>query len=462
MVNYNEYGKLLEGTDYDDDLGHAMLGSSNAILASRISYFLNLKGPAMAIDTACSSSHVAIHLACKALLNQEIDLAVAGGVMLQIGPKRFLLTSKSGALSPTGKCRTFDNQADGYVPGEGAGAVVLKRLGRAVEDRDNILGIIKGSCVNQDGMTNGITAPSAASQRELELELYSQTGINPETISYVEAHGTGTKLGDPIEIHALSQAFGQYTSRKQFCGIGSVKTNIGHGAAAAGISAVIKVLLSMRHRQLAPSLNYYTPNEHIDFENSPFYVNTRLTGWEPVLTDKRRAAVSGFGLSGTNCHIIMEEPPEPDKNIYSLPYCLILLSAKSKSALAVKISDLKQYLLNNSGLSLADISYTLSEGRSHFNFRFATVVDTTESLVQCLTAVSSGHPEKWQCYFGSNAVQNGTSTGIRTEISQLISRLNESPEGEQVREIFDRLARHYTDGGELDLNIFSGSTEPER
>lgn len=454
VVNYNEYGKLLEGTDYDDDLGHAMLGSSNAILASRISYFLNLKGPAMAIDTACSSSHVAIHLACKALLNQEIDLAVAGGVMLQIGPKRFLLTSKSGALSPTGKCRTFDNQADGYVPGEGAGAVVLKRLGRAVEDRDNILGIIKGSCVNQDGMTNGITAPSAASQRELELELYSQTGINPETISYVEAHGTGTKLGDPIEIHALSQAFGQYTSRKQFCGIGSVKTNIGHGAAAAGISAVIKVLLSMRHRQLAPSLNYYTPNEHIDFENSPFYVNTRLTGWEPVLTDKRRAAVSGFGLSGTNCHIIMEEPPEPDKNIYSLPYCLILLSAKSKSALAVKISDLKQYLLNNSGLSLADISYTLSEGRSHFNFRFAAVVDTTESLVQCLTAVSSGHPEEWQCYFGSNAVQNGTSTGIRTEISQLISRLNESPEGEQVREIFDRLARHYTDGGDLDLNIF--------
>ncbi|MDR2023814.1 MAG: SDR family NAD(P)-dependent oxidoreductase [Hungatella sp.] len=446
VVNYNEYGQLLEGTDYDSDLGHAMLGSSNAILASRISYFLNLKGPAMAVDTACSSSHVAIHLACKALLNQEIELAVAGGVMLQIGPKRFLLTSKSGALSPTGKCRTFDNQADGYVPGEGAGAIVLKRLGRALEDRDNILGIIKGSCVNQDGMTNGITAPSAASQRELELELYSQAGINPETISYVEAHGTGTKLGDPIEINALSQAFAQYTDRKQFCGIGSVKTNIGHGAAAAGISAVIKVLLSMRHRQLVPSINYYSPNEHIDFENSPFYVNTRLTGWEPVLTGKRRAAVSGFGLSGTNCHIIMEEPPEPDKNIYSLPYCLILLSGKSKSALAAKISDLKQYLLDNPGLPLADISYTLSEGRSHFNFRFAAVVDTTTSLVQRL--------EEWPCYFGNNTVQNKNSIGIQTEINQLITRLNGSPGDEQARQIFDRLARYYTDGNDLDLNIF--------
>ena len=224
-------------------------------------------------------------------------------------PTLHIQTSKMNMLSHSGRCWTFDDRADGTIMSEGVGVVVLKPLRAAIKDGDHIYGVIKGSGVNQDGKTNGITAPSAQSQRDLELDVYRRFGIDPSDITYVEAHGTGTKLGDPIEVKALTESFREYTDKKQFCAIGSVKTNIGHTTMAAGVASVIKVLLSMQHQQIPPSINYEIPNEHIDFASSPFRVNTELCKWDVPYGKKRMAAVSAFGFSGTNCHIVIEEAP---------------------------------------------------------------------------------------------------------------------------------------------------------
>ncbi|MEV7775550.1 type I polyketide synthase, partial [Kitasatospora sp. NPDC086791] len=281
---------------------------SNAIAASRIAYFLNLKGTAIAIDTACSSSLVALHLAQQALASGEIDIALVGGVSLYLLPDTFVGMSGAGMLSPTGQCRTFDNGADGFVPGEGVGALVLKRLGDAEADHDHVYGVVAASGTNQDGKTNGITAPSANSQKELVRTVYDRHGIDAASIGYVEMHGTGTKLGDPIELDALAAVYRERGVPVGSCRIGSVKSNIGHTSAAAGVAGVTKALLSMRHGLLVPSLNFETPNEHFDFDNSPFRVTTRLRPFEPRGDhEPRRAAVSSFGFSGTNAHVVLEE-----------------------------------------------------------------------------------------------------------------------------------------------------------
>ena len=285
---------------------YLLSGKSSSILAARIAFLLNLKGSNMAIDTACSSSLLAVHEACKSILYGENEMALAGGVYIATTPEMHIMTSKAGMLSKEGKCKTFDNNADGFVPGEGVGVVVLKPLQKAIADKDHIYGVIKGSGSNQDGKTNGIMAPSAESQKALELEVYKKYHINPATISYVEAHGTGTKLGDPIETQALMDAFGSYTDKKQFCAIGSVKTNIGHAMRAAGIAGLLKVLLQMKYGQLAPSLHYHAENEHINFSDSPFYVNESLKPWTAP-NMPRRAAISSFGFSGTNVHMVVEE-----------------------------------------------------------------------------------------------------------------------------------------------------------
>jgi polyketide synthase PksN len=428
IVNINDYGALLHEARCHENLGHAMLGNANSILASRISYFHNLKGPAIAVDTACSSSLVAIHLAYRALLEGEIEMALAGGVMLQLSQKRFVLVSKSGALSHRGRCSAFDNRADGYVPGEGVGAIVLKRLDRALADRDRIYGVIKGSALNQDGATNGVTAPSAASQRSLELEVYRSYNIHPETLTYIEAHGTGTKLGDPIELAALTGAFQEYTSKKAFCGIGSVKTNIGHGAASAGIASVIKVLLALEHRQIPPSLHYEVPNEHLQLEESPFYVNTSLREWTVPTGVPRRAGVSGFGLSGTNCHLVIEEPPATagrDRN-FRPAHHLILLSAKTETALEQKVRDLEAFLVGEGSESdIEDIGYTLAVGRSGFDFRLALVVGGLEELVRRLGELKSNGFGREGCFLGVKKKASGQDPQLEEECRKLVENLSE-------------------------------------
>lgn len=326
---------------------YSFMGNSTAILAARIAYHLNLTGPSIAIDTACSSSLVALHLACESIQLGTSELAIAGGVSILTTPAFHILASQTGMLSPQGQCQTFAQGADGFVPSEGVGVVVLKPLAQAIADGDHIYGAIKGSAINQDGKTNGITAPNGPAQTALATRVYEQYGIEPTTISYVEAHGTGTALGDPIEVAALSDAFRQYSDKTGYCAIGSVKSNIGHALAAAGIAGLIKVLLAFKHGKLPPSLHFTQPNEHIDFAHSPFTVNTTLSDWV-VQVGPRRAAISSFGFSGTNAHLVVEEHQGKGLGIREQGLGVdepqvIVLSAKSEERLRVYAQRLLAY-----------------------------------------------------------------------------------------------------------------------
>ncbi|MCP4135876.1 MAG: SDR family NAD(P)-dependent oxidoreductase [bacterium] len=391
-VMNNDYQSMLAAGSGGEKPAQQMMGNSNSILAARIAYSLNLKGPAIAFDTACSSSLVAVHTACRTLLEEEADMMLAGGVTLYLYEEPYIMMSKAGMLSPTGRCRTFDNAADGFVCGEGVGVVVLKRLADAIANGDHVYGVIKGSGLNQDGKTNGITAPSAESQKTLELDVYSKFDINPETISYIETHGTGTKLGDPIEIDALTGSFEAFTQKRNFCALGSVKSNIGHTSAAAGVAGLIKVLLSMESREIVPSLHYRQENEHINFRESPFYVNTTLEPWQSGPGVPLRAAVSAFGFSGTNCHMLIEEAPARSGKEYAAAaksmsprYC-IPLSAKTETALPEMLAALKTRV-RESNYSAQDIGYTLAAGRSSFPVRAAFVVRDREDLLRQLDQV---------------------------------------------------------------------------
>lgn len=365
-------------------------GNSYSIAAARIAYFLNLKGPAIAIDTACSSSLVATHLACQALLSNDIDMALVGGVTLYLTQEPYIGMCAAGMLSPDGQCKTFDQNANGFVPGEGAGALVLKRLKDAEADNDPIYGVIIGSGINQDGKTNGITAPSANSQAELEREIYNKNKIHPESISYVEMHGTGTKLGDPIELEALSTVFMEKTTHKEYCGIGSVKSNIGHTSAASGIASVQKVLLCMKYGKLVPTLNFQNPNEHFNFKESPFYINTELQPWKVSQGMPRRASVSSFGFSGTNAHIVIEEYiPKLATAKAQIPVnentpILFALSTKSEQQLRIHAKNMKEYIESHADLNLVDMAYTLQVGREAMEYRLAFLADSRETLLKAL------------------------------------------------------------------------------
>lgn len=376
---------------------YAFMGNDESILPARISYFLNLKGPSIAINTACSSSLVAVHLACESIRTGTSDMALAGGISILNTPRVHVLASRAGMLSPDGQCKAFDNNANGFVPSEGVGVVVLKRLEDALNDGDHIYGIIKGSAINQDGQTNGITAPSAPAQTELELDVYNNYQINPAHISYVEAHGTGTKLGDPIEVDALTDAFRQYTKDTQYCAIGSVKSNIGHALPAAGIAGLLKILLSLKYKQLPPSLLVERENEHIPFDQTPFYVNTELKDWKPTNDNPRRmAAISSFGFSGTNAHMVIEEAPSVNtQTLVPHQAYMIPISAKTETALKQKLNDLLHVLdkADDDQIPLQHLAYTLHMRRSHFAIRATFVTTSLDDLrSQVQTVITSGQP----------------------------------------------------------------------
>jgi acyl transferase domain-containing protein/acyl carrier protein/NADP-dependent 3-hydroxy acid dehydrogenase YdfG len=393
-ISTNEYMSLLAQNGVSSA---PVTSNSYAVAAARIAYYLNLKGPAISVDTACSSSLVAIHLASQALLSGEIDMALAGGVSLWLIPQSYLAMSQAGMLSSIGQCRTFDDMADGIVLGEGVGAVVLKRLKDAQEDNDFIYGVILGSGINQDGRTNGITAPSINSQIELERSVYARHEIDPETISYVETHGTGTKLGDPIELEALATVFREKTARKNYCALGSVKSNIGHTAAAAGIASVQKVLLSMRHRILAPTLNVKKENSHFDFANSPFYICQEKRAWDVAPGSLRRAAVSSFGFSGTNAHLVIEEYLSPVRQTVGLgdnTKVIVPLSARSPEQLRQRARDLLEFIgVSRQGsqpVDLGAMAYTLQVGRDAMEERLGFVVSSAGQLAEKLSAYLNG------------------------------------------------------------------------
>ncbi len=339
------------------------LGNDKDYMATRVSYKLNLRGPSITVQTACSTSLVAVHLACQALLSGECDLALAGGVSLKI-PQTVGYHAREGSMhSPDGHCRAFDAAARGTVFGSGVAVVALKRLTDAMEDGDPIQAVIKGSALNNDGSLKiGYSAPAAEGQYQVVRAAQHIAEVEPESITYVEAHGTGTPLGDPIEVAALARAFRAGTERKGFCALGSVKANVGHLRSAAGVTGLIKVALSMRHRQLPPSLHFERPNPQIDFENSPFRVNARLSDWRPA-GSPLRAGLSSFGVGGTNAHVILEEAPPARPSGPSRPWQLLALSANTATALDTLRSDLAAHLRRNPELPLADAAFTLQLGR---------------------------------------------------------------------------------------------------
>jgi len=364
------------------------LGTARSLLANRISHFFGLTGPSMAVDTACASSLTALHLACRSLNEGECDLAVAGGVNLAFDPSSFVIFSKAGVLSKTGRCRVFDEKADGYVRGEGVGVVVLKPLDRAISDRDTVHVIIKGSVINHNGENYSITSPSLKSQIELFEKAYSESGIHPQTLSYIEAGSTGTYRGDPIEIRALTEVLGRYTSQRRYCALGSTKTYVGHLEATSGIAGLIRVICSMRHKKIPPVLHFSRLNKAINLDESPFYINRKLTDWKRG-DGPRRAGISNFGFGGTNVHVIVEEGPSAEPKTASSTRTspqICTLSAKTPEGLHQLAADTKDYLVSNATETIKDICYTLNRGRNHFKeYRTAFTIKSKKELIESLS-----------------------------------------------------------------------------
>ncbi|WP_055106381.1 type I polyketide synthase [Paenibacillus ihumii] len=396
---------VLSHDELVESFGPFQIGISNYpdFLATRVSYKLNLSGPSVAVQTACSSSLVAVHMACQALLTYECDMAIAGGVSVKADQTAGFDYQEGGILSPDGRCRAFDAKSQGTAVGNGAGAVLLKRLDEAVSDRDTILAVIRGSAVNNDGSQKvGYTAPSVTRQAEVVKEALAVSEINPATMTYIETHGTGTALGDPVEVAALTEAYRDAMDRKQYCAIGSVKTNIGHLDSAAGIAGLIKTVLCLQNKMLPPSLHYTEPNPKIDFANSPFYVNDRLREWD---TDgrPRRAGVSSFGMGGTNAHVVLEEAPlaevrHPEAGAAfahgelevgtetGTDWNVLVLSAKTATALRWKTERLIGYLEASRDIPLSDVAYTLAAGRETFARRLVVIGRDHGSVVDGLKA----------------------------------------------------------------------------
>lgn len=358
-----------------------LIGNERDFPTTHVSYRMNLRGPSIDVQSACSTSGVALHLACQSLRSGECDIALAGGCKLVVPNREGYWYVEGGPLAPEGHIRAFDADAKGMVRGSGAGILVLKRLQDALEDGDSVYAVVLGSAVNNDGSARvGFTAPSVAGQAAVIVEAQAAADVSADTISYVETHGTGTVLGDPIEVAGLTEAFRRSTARTGFCAIGSVKTNIGHLDAGATAAGLIKTVLALRHELLPPSLNFARPNPQIDFAHSPFFVNAKLAPW-PRGAAARRAGVSSFGLGGTNAHIILEEAPAAEPGGPGRPGQLLLLSAKSEAALEAATDQLAEHLARHPDQSLADVAYTLQVGRRHWAHRRAVVCgDATDAI----------------------------------------------------------------------------------
>ena len=364
-----------------------LIGNDRDYLATHVSYKLNLKGPGLTVQTACSTSLVAVHLACQSLLNHECDMALGGGVSVSVPQGMGAMFQEGSIVSPDGHCRAFDAEARGTVKGSGVGVVVLKRLSDALADGDCVHAVIKGSAINNDGEVKvGFTAPGIEGQAGVIEEALAIAAVEPLTVGYIETHGTGTTLGDPIEIAALTQAFRPGTEARGFCAIGSLKTNIGHTDAAAGVAGLLKTVLALKHKQLPPSLNFERANPNIDFANSPFFVNTKLTDW-PATQTPRRAGVSSFGIGGTNAHVVLEEAPLVQTQTgQTQTATLLTLSAKTGTALETAAANLAQHLRQHDEHELADIAFTLQLGRREFAHRLALVCSDKEDAIAALEA----------------------------------------------------------------------------
>ncbi|XYI03831.1 type I polyketide synthase [Sorangium sp. So ce1128] len=391
-ITTSDYALRIASSDPSNIDAYFATGSSLNAVAGRVSYILGLEGPAMAVDTACSSSLVAVHLACQSLRTGECDVALAGGVNTLLSPQSMVAACQAQMLSVDGRCKTFDASANGYVRGEGCGAVVLKRLSDALASGDPILAVIRGSAVNQDGASSGFTVPMGRAQQALIRQALSNAGVAPAEVGYVEAHGTGTSLGDPIEVAALGAVLGEGRSRDSALWIGSVKTNIGHLESAAGMAGLIKVVLALQHGEIPPHLHYARPSPHIAWDALHVAVPTERTAW-PGDPARRIAGVSSFGFSGTNAHVVLEAaPPAPQAPASGAerPLHLITLSGRTREALVEQAARVARHLEAHPEHALADVGHTLSTGRRHFEHRLALVAASASEARQTLADVGAG------------------------------------------------------------------------
>ncbi|MEP7075451.1 MAG: amino acid adenylation domain-containing protein [Acidobacteriota bacterium] len=399
---------------------NVILGNDKDYLSTRVSYKLNLSGPSMTVQTACSTSLVAVVQACQSLLTYQCDMALAGGVSVTFPQKRGYLYQEGGMVARDGHCRTFDAKADGTIFGSGAGVVLLKRLEDAVTDGDHIYAVIKGSAINNDGSLKvGYSAPSVDRQAEVVATAHAVSGVDPQSISYIETHGTGTPLGDPIEVAALKKAFGEKVE-KGSCGLGSVKTNIGHLEVASGVTGLIKTSMALDRQLIPPTIHFESPNPELGLEGSPFYVVDKLTEWKKGET-LRRAGVSSFGVGGTNVHVVLEEAPEVVSSD-SRPMQLLVLSAKTESALETATKNLAEFIRAHPELDLADMAYTLKVGRREFQHRrkftcsssveALAVLDASDSNLLQTARIRSTRPPVYFIFPGQGTQQVNMTRGI--------------------------------------------------
>jgi acyl transferase domain-containing protein/glutamate-1-semialdehyde aminotransferase/enoyl-CoA hydratase/carnithine racemase/acyl carrier protein len=444
-------------------------GNAVSILAARLAYLLNLQGPCLSVDTACSSSLVATALACDSLVMNNCDLALAGGVAVIAGPAMHIMTSQAGMLSPDGRCYTFDQRANGFVPGEGVGVILLKRLRDAERDRDQIHGVIRGWGINQDGRTNGITAPNQASQARLQKDVYEKFSIRPEDIQLIEAHGTATKLGDPIEVEGLKASFKEHTSKTNFCALGSVKSNVGHLLAAAGIAGVIKLLLALKHKTIPPTINYEIPNEHIELADTPFYVATERRRWDVARGKRRLSAVSSFGFSGTNAHVVIEEYIGRDAD-RARPYGeapapqMLVLSARNSERLREYAKNVVTFAEQNvSTLSLADLAYTLQVSREPMEERLGFIARSVEELIEKLTAFIAGATDgvgldETQGLYLGHVKRDTRAPSASAADDDLQGTLETWAKERRGHEVLQR----WVEGSAVDWDMFHGQDKPRR
>lgn len=433
----------------------ATLGNINSVITGRISHLLDLHGPAMLVDTACSSALVAVHQACMSIRNGESDLAIAGGVKLwpipaepkDLGEFGGDSNPGIGIESKDGRCHSFDESASGAGFGEGAGAILLKPLKKALEDRDPIYAVIKGTALNQDGRSIGISAPNLEAQNQVIQKACRDAHVEPHTINYIEAHGTGTKLGDPIEVQAISNALKQ-SDLKSFCGIGSVKSNVGHLDHAAGIVGLIKLILALKNKEIPPSIHFHVPNPNIDFFNSPVFVVDRLTPWRESATP-RRGGISSFGLSGTNCHMILEEPPQSNReSLADDSSYLFPLSAMKEESLEKLVKKYIDFLEINPEVSLSDLCYTASVGRGQYQSRLAIIVKDIEELLTKLRIISlKGLTCNWDgILYGKNDLRNGKTAMIAKQ--NLLANITDRKLAKD-RQVLKKVAESFVEGNQI-------------
>ncbi|MGC1782802.1 MAG: type I polyketide synthase, partial [Acidobacteriaceae bacterium] len=374
---------------------HYASGVAHSIASGRISYLLGLEGPSVSLDTACSSSLVAVHLACQSLRAGDCTLALAGGVNLMLAPETTALLSRVRMLSPDGRCKAFDDKADGFVRGEGCGFVALKRLSEAQADGDRILAVIRGTAVNQDGASSSLTAPNGPSQVNLMRQALANGGVAPDQVSYIEAHGTGTALGDPIELQSLGAVYGVARTKENLLPVGSLKTNVGHLEAAAGVAGLIKTILALEHGQIPPSLHFERPTSHVRWGELRLRVPTKLIDWgfaDAGSGSVRVAGVSSFGFSGTNAHVVIEEAPRPQiaREALAWPMQILTVSAKSAAALTRGVGQYREYLESHRDADLRDFCFTANSGRSHFAHRACFLAPDFAGMEQQLAGFEVG------------------------------------------------------------------------